>query len=131
MELDGLSNVVLNARESEGKMPAGVASRLKAIRDRGGISSREIAQLMNTTEKTVSHWNTGKSDPQPNRRERLLTLEWIISELAEFYSPEDARLWLFAPHRLLDGDRPADRIQQGKLQDVLALIDQIRDGAYV
>ncbi len=112
-------------------MPSAVARRLQSIRDRGGINYREIAQLLDTTQKTVSHWNTGKADPRPDRLERLLTLEFVVSELSEFYHPDDARLWLFSPHRLLNGERPADRIQQGKLQDVLALINQFRDGAYV
>jgi len=108
-----------------------VAGRLDSIRDRGGIKSREVAQLLDTTPQTVSRWRTGKAEPQPDRLQRLLTLEWLLGELAEFYEPQEARLWLFAPHRLLGGERPADRIQQGKLDDVLALIAQLRDGAYV
>jgi transcriptional regulator with XRE-family HTH domain len=104
---------------------------LDAIRNRGGIKSREVAQLLDTTPQTVSRWRTGKVEPQPDRLRRLLTLEWLLGELAEFYSPAEARLWLFAPHRLLGGDRPADRIQQGKVDDVLALIAQLRDGAFV
>jgi hypothetical protein len=58
-------------------------------------------------------------------------LEFLLQELGEFYHPEEARLWLFSPHRLLGGERPADRIQQGRIDDVLALLDQLRDGAYV
>ncbi len=112
-------------------MATALASRLDLIRDRGGVKSREIAQLLDTTPQTVSRWHTGKAEPQPDRLQRLLTLEWLLAELAEFYEPEEARLWLFAPHRLLDGERPADRIQRGKLDDVLALIAQLRDGAYV
>ncbi len=112
-------------------MSGAIALRLDKIRECGGIKSREIAQLLNTTETTVSRWRTGKADPQPTRLEGLLTLEWLISELAEFYTPEEARLWLFSPQKLLDGDRPADRIQEGKVKDVLALINYLRDGAYV
>ena len=112
-------------------MASAVAGRLDSIRDRGGIKSREVAQLLDTTPQTVSRWRTGKAEPQPDRLQRLLTLEWLLGELAEFYEPQEARLWLFAPHRLLGGERPADRIQQGKLDDVLALIAQLRDGAYV
>jgi len=108
-----------------------VAVRLDSIRDRGGIKSREVAQLLDTTQQTVSRWRTGKVEPQPDHLQRLLTLEWLLGELAEFYEPQEARLWLFAPHRLLGGERPADRIQQGKLDDVLALIAQLRDGAFV
>lgn len=111
-------------------MAGAVAARLDAIRVRGGIKSREVAQLLDTTPQTVSRWKTGKVEPQPDRLYRLLTLEWLIDELSEFYRPDEARLWLFAPHRLLAGDRPADRIQQGELDDVLAVIAQLRDGAY-
>lgn len=112
-------------------MAGAVATRLDAIRDGGGIKAREVAQLLDTTPQTVSRWRTGKVEPQPDRLRRLLTLEWLIGELAEFYEPAEARLWLFAPHRLLGGERPADRIQQGKVDDVLALIAQLRDGAFV
>jgi transcriptional regulator with XRE-family HTH domain len=112
-------------------MAGAVATRLDTIRTRGGIKSREVAQLLDTTPQTVSRWHTGKVEPQPDRLQRLLTLEWLISELSEFYEPDEAHLWLFAPHRLLGGERPADRIQEGKVDDVLALISQLRDGAFV
>jgi transcriptional regulator with XRE-family HTH domain len=112
-------------------MAGAVAHRLDAIREHGGIRSREVAQLLDTTPQTVSRWRTGKVEPQPDRLRRLLTLEWLIGELAEFYPPDEARLWLFAPHRLLGGERPADRIQRGQVDDVLALISQLRDGAFV
>lgn len=112
-------------------MASALAIRLDTIRDRGGIKSREVAQLLDTTPQTVSRWQTGKVEPQPDRLQRLLNLDWLLSELAELYPPDEARLWLFSPHRLLGGERPADRIQQGRVDDVLALISQMRDGAFV
>lgn len=107
-----------------------VASRLSAIRGHGGIKGREIAQLLDTTPETVSRWNTGKTEPQPDRLQRLLALEWLLDQLSDLYEPDEARLWLFSPHRLLDGDRPADRIQADRVDEVLALIAQLRDGAF-
>ena len=112
-------------------MASALAIRLDTIRDRGGIKSREVAQLLDTTPQTVSRCQTGKVEPQPDRLQRLLNLDWLLSELAELYPPDEARLWLFSPHRLLGGERPADRIQQGRVDDVLALISQMRDGAFV
>jgi len=41
--------------------------------------------------------------------------------LAEFYEPDEARLWLYRPHPLLAGGRPADRIQAHDIDAVLAL----------
>ncbi len=112
-------------------MPGAVADRLDAIKQHAGIRSREIAQLLDTTPQTVSRWQQGHVDPQPSKLQSLLTLEWLADQLHEFFPPDQARLWLFAPHRLLGGDTPAARIQQGKHQDVLALIDQLRDGAFI
>jgi transcriptional regulator with XRE-family HTH domain len=94
------------------------------------MRSREVAQLLDTTPQTVSRWQTGKVAPQPDRLERLLTLEWLVEELAQFYEPDEARLWLFARNRLLNGDTPASLIQQGRVDEVLAIIAQLQDGAY-
>ncbi len=111
-------------------MCAAVANRVQVIKERGGIHGREVAQLLDTTPETVSRWKTGRTEPQPDRLHRLLALEWLLDQLSEFYEPDEARLWLFSPHRLLNGDRPADRIQAGNIDDVLALLAQLRDGAF-
>ena len=102
-------------------MPGAVAARLDSIKASAGVRSREIAQLLDTTPQTVSRWQQGHVDPQPTKLTQLLALEWLASQLHEFYEPEEARLWLFSRHRLLGG----------KSQDVLALIEQLRDGAFV
>ena len=112
-------------------MSAALARRLERIREHGGIRGRELAQLMDTTPETVSRWNTGKTEPQPERLEKLLLLEWVIDELAEFYEPDEARLWLFSPHRMLAGARPADLIREGRVDEVRTLIARLQDGAYV
>lgn len=38
--------------------------------------------------------------------------------------------WLATPHRLLGMDRPKDRIEAGRIEDVEALLDQLESGAY-
>ena len=58
------------------------------------------------------------------------TLAWLTEELAEFYPHGEARLWLFSPHRLLEGQRPVDRIEEGRVDEVLTLIAQLRTGSY-
>lgn len=112
-------------------MPGAVAATLDRIRENAGIRSRDVAQLMGTTQQTVSRWRHNKADPQPSTLTRLLALEWVAAQLAEFYAPDEARLWLYRPHPLLEGGRPADRIQAGDIDSVLALIDQLKSGAYV
>lgn len=112
-------------------MATAIAQSLKGIRRKAGISFRDVAQLMNTTPETVSRWKTGRVDPQSDKFKKLATLAWIVEQLAEFYEPEQAKLWLFTPQRLLHGATPADRIEQDRLDEVLALIRQLQDGAFV
>ncbi|MFA5891027.1 MAG: antitoxin Xre/MbcA/ParS toxin-binding domain-containing protein [Actinomycetota bacterium] len=97
----------------------------------GVIKARDIAQLLDTTPQTVSRWRTSRAAPQRASLERLLSLEWLIDQLREFYEPDAARLWLFSPHPLLRGLRPVDKIRDGAIDEVLALIAQLQDGAYV
>lgn len=112
-------------------MPGAVAAKLDSIKDKAGIRGREVADLVGATPQTVSRWQQGRVDPQPSHLSRLLTLEWLASELAEFYEPGDARVWLFSRHRLLQGATPAERIQEDRTDEVLALIEQLKTGAYV
>ena len=109
-----------------------VAKKLVHISETAGIKSREVAQLLDTTPETVSRWKSGRVDPQREKLDRLLELEWLVEQLAELYpQADDARLWLFSRHKLLQGDTPANRIQKGQLNDVLELIAQVKDGAYI
>lgn len=112
-------------------MSQAIISRLNNMNKLAHVSFKEVAQLLDSTPETVSRWRTGKTEPHPHRRDYLLKLEWLISELSELYSPDEARLWLFSPHKMLGGDRPADRIHNGHIEDVLAIIAQLKDGAYV
>lgn len=104
-------------------MATSVARRLDGIRESGGISEREIAQLLETTPETVSRWRTGRSTPGPTSLPRLLRLEWLAGQLAQVYPPDDARLWLFSPHPGLGGVMSVDLIVGDRMDEIVAIID--------
>lgn len=112
-------------------MGSALGERLDSIKRNGGVKGRDIAQIMDTTPQTVSRWQTGAVEPHTAKLQLLLAFEWLTDQLREFYTPADARVWLFSPHRLLGGESPADRIRHGDIEDVQALINQLRDGAFV
>jgi hypothetical protein len=60
----------------------------------------------------------------------LLDLEYIVEQLADFYEPQEARLWLFSRQKLLNGAIPAELIQQGKASEVIEVIDRLRDSVH-
>jgi transcriptional regulator with XRE-family HTH domain len=112
-------------------MAGAVAVKLQSIKDKTGIRGREVADLLGATPQTVSRWQQGRVEPQSAHLNRLLTLEWLASEISEFYEPGDAKVWLFSRNRLLHGATPAQLIQEDRIDDVLAVIEQLKTGAYV
>jgi transcriptional regulator with XRE-family HTH domain len=112
-------------------MPGAVAAKLDSIKEKTGIRGRQVAELVGATPQTVSRWQQGRVDPRPSHLNRLLTLEWLASEISEFYEPGDAKLWLFSRNRGLHGSTPAELIQHDKIDEVLAVIEQLKTGAYV
>ena len=112
-------------------MTTAIARKLRSIKDRGGISAREVAQLLDTTPQTVSRWQRGRASPQPTSLDRLLKLDWIADQLGSLYESDEVRLWLFSPHAELDGLRPADLIAAGRTDEVLEIIDRLQSASYV
>ena len=60
-----------------------------------------------------------------------MELEWIVEQLSDFYSPQEARIWLFSRQKLLDGRIPAELIQAGQADKVIQVIDELREGVYL
>ena len=112
-------------------MTSAVAKRLDALRIKGAMKNIEVANLLGTRPETVSRWNQGRAYPRATTEKTLLELEYIIDQLADFYEPNEARQWIFAPQRLLAGASPAELIQNGRIDEVMRLVAQIRDAVHL
>lgn len=111
-------------------MATAIISKLDHIAQLG-FRGIDVAQVTGTRPETVSRWMNGKNSPQGEKLRRLLEFDFIAQRLAELYTPEEARLWVFSRHKILDGKAPAELIQAGQIDDVLRAIDQIADGVYL
>jgi putative toxin-antitoxin system antitoxin component (TIGR02293 family) len=111
-------------------MTSAVAKKINSIKQRTRIPAGTIAEMVGATPQTLSRWTTGKNDPQREHLERLLEFDYLTERLAEFFEPEDARLWLFAPHPQLNGERPADLVAKGRQKEVMAVIARLQDSAF-
>jgi uncharacterized protein (DUF2384 family) len=108
-----------------------IARKLSAIRDKSTLSSSDIATVTGAQPETVSKWNQSKAAPRPDAQRRLLDLEYIVDLLSDLYQqPDEIRLWLFSRQKLLGGQVPLDLIRDGKTEDVIAVIDQLRDSVF-
>lgn len=108
-----------------------LARKLDSIREKASLKHIDVAQLLGARPETVSRWNQGHAYPHRKTEKLLLELEYIVDQLSDFYSPNEARQWLFSPQKLLDGQSPAALIQQGSVEEVMKLVNKIRDSVYM
>ncbi len=107
-----------------------VARKLDSLRAKGAMKNIEVANLLGTRPETVSRWNQGRAYPHATTEKTLLELEYIIDQLADFYEPNEARQWIFAPQKLLAGELPAQLIRAGRIDEVMRLVGQLRDAVH-
>ncbi len=108
-----------------------IAKRLESMRTKGAMRHSEVASLLGTRPETVSRWNQGRAYPHARTEKTLLELAFIIDQLSDFYEPHEARQWIFSPQKHLGGASPAELIQDGRIDEVRRLVNQIRDAVYV
>jgi hypothetical protein len=77
---------------------------------------------------TVSRWIAGKA-LLIRRCSWSFPIFQVVDRLAEFYTPDEIRLWPYSKHRLLTGERAIDLINQGDADKVLTVIKCIDEAS--
>ena len=108
-----------------------VARKLDSLLTKGAMKNIDVANLLGTRPETVSRWNSGRAYPHSTTEKTLLELEYIIDLLADFYEPNEARQWIFAPQKLLGGISPAELIRTGRIDEVMRLVNQLREAVHL
>jgi uncharacterized protein (DUF2384 family) len=112
-------------------MTAAVARYIDSIQDQGGLKGTDIANFTDVSSATVHRWKAGTHVPHPATQLLLAQLHYVVSRLDDYYSSDEVRLWLYAPHPQLEGRRAIDAILAGQTADVLAILDRLDAEAYL
>jgi hypothetical protein len=111
-------------------MSSAVSKIIEDLEERGGLKKIDVANIAIVSPATVSRWSSGKAFPHPKTQLVISDLRYVVDRLAELYSPEETRVWLYSRHRLLNGERAIDLIHQGRTDEVLTVIESLDEGAY-
>ena len=111
-------------------MGAAIVKILDHIKYDGGLQGKDIANMVAVSPATVSRWLSGKANPDLRTQTVIAELRYVDDRLAEFYTPEETRLWLHAKHPMLGGEAAIDLINAGRTEEVLAAIESLESGAY-
>lgn len=112
-------------------MTTAVARILDDLRSRGGLQGKDIANIVDVSTATVSRWTHGKGTPTLRTQMVIADLRYVVERLADFYTADETRLWLYARHPLLNSERAIDLINAGRTEEVLAVIERLDASAYV
>ena len=97
----------------------------------GGLKGSDIANVTSVSKATVSRWKAGDIKPQPRNELLLSDLYYVVGRLQEYYAPDEIRLWLYARHPQLNGERAIDLINRGRTIEVLAILDRLDSAVYL
>lgn len=112
-------------------MATAVAKTISDLRRQGALIGVDVANIAEVSRATVSRWTHGKGAPQAKTQLILSDLRYVVDSLAEFYSPDEIRVWLYSRNKLLNGERAMDMINAGKTDEVLAAIERFSSHAYL
>jgi len=101
------------------------------LREQGGLKGADIANIAEVSKATVSRWTNGTVQPHPRTQLVLADLHYVVNRLEEYYEPREIRLWLYAPHPQLGGERAIDLIHRNESEPVLAILDRLDADAYL
>lgn len=108
-----------------------VTRYMDELRQEGGLKGSDIANIADVSTATVSRWSNGKASPQPKTQLVLSDLHYIVVRLGDYYTAKEIRIWLYARHPQLGGERAVDVINEGRSEEVLGILERLDSGAHL
>lgn len=112
-------------------MSTAVTRILDDLKTYGGLQGKDIANIVDVSTATVSRWSHGNGTPNLHTQTVIADLRYVVDRLSDFYTAEEARLWLHSRHALLCNERAIDLINADRTEEVLAVIERLDAGAFL
>src|SRR5919106_810395 len=95
------------------------------------FSWREIAAMLDTTERSLYRWKSGAAAPSPPNVRRLDALQDLARLLDEtFGSPARIRAWLETRLPALGNRTPLELLRRGRVEEVQETLGRVVHGVY-
>ena len=92
---------------------------------------RELAEVLDTTERSVYRWKAGDADPGPANLRRIDALLDLIALLDRtFGSAAEARAWLSSKVPALGNRSPLELLKRGRVEEVQETLGRLAHGVF-
>ena len=94
------------------------------------LDSNILASCLAVNPKTIQRWHEGSAQPNEGGLRALEKLEAIYQLAARLLKKDALKLWFQAPNETLGGERPADLLSRGELDQVRNVLGMLEWGIY-
>ena len=108
-----------------------IARSINELQMIGGLNGTDIANVTDVSKATVSRWRNGTKRPQPASERVLSDLVYVVKRLEDYYTTDEIRMWLYARHPQLEGQRAIDLIHSGRVEDIFRVLDRLDADGYL
>jgi transcriptional regulator with XRE-family HTH domain len=105
---------------------------LRALKQRVGLSERDVALVTGAQDRTVRRWLEGSASPRVDSAARIDSVRALVMVLGEMLDPPGITAWLRNRNPLLDFRRPLEvlKTDQG-FDEVLGAAQELVSGTFV
>jgi transcriptional regulator with XRE-family HTH domain len=93
-----------------------------------GLTYRQLAAAISADESTLHRWRSGESEPRSVFLSRMDALHEFQQELLDVVPHAKARGWLRTSVPALDGRRPVDLLEEGRIETLTRLLMRMNLG---
>ncbi len=112
-------------------MTAALDVRLEKAHEALNLTWRDLADLLETTERSVYRWKAGEVEPTPAKLRRIEALLDLIDLLEQtFGSPDEARAWLASKVPALGDRPPVELLRRGRVEEVRETLGRLMHGVF-
>jgi putative toxin-antitoxin system antitoxin component (TIGR02293 family) len=95
------------------------------------LTWRDLAEILDTTERSVYRWKAGNVDPGPTNLRRIHALLDLITLLDQtFGSASEARAWLTSKVPALGNRSPLELLKRGRVEEVQEILGRAAHGIF-
>jgi len=112
-------------------MNSAASKVINQIQELSSLKGIDLANITKVSPATFSRWKASRATPNTDTQLIFSDLRYVIDALAEFYNPDEIRLWLYARNHLLGGKKAIDLIRNQQTEDVLDAIERLASQSYL
>jgi DNA-binding XRE family transcriptional regulator len=115
-------------QKKKSKLAAAIADGTQAWRKRYGVSQMLLARLLDVSVRTVSGIDSGTITQMKVQRNKT-QIARLFETLEEAMNAGYIGTWIEQPNEMLDGLKPVEAIERGKIDLVWQVAEGLREGS--